>query len=353
MNPRPFPYLSKDRDQHGVRKAFVRRYGRKIRLRAQYGTVEFASEYAQAIEALNQHAPHIAAKSKTPAGTLKWLAERYFASAEFKRLPKQSQRTRRGVIEHCLREPYAPGSNKTMAQCPIPLLGAKHIRVLRDRKADKPGASKHRLQYLSSMFSWAVEANLMHHNPCRDVKPLKYESDGFHIWVAEEIKTFEDRHPIGSMARLAFAIMYHLGVRRSDAVKLGPKHIRGNKISFVQTKTRRVVGDAVVLPMPEELADIIAKTPCGSETFLVTSRRRSFTSNGFGNWFRDRCDEAGLPQCSAHGIRKHVASDLAERGASSSQMDSFMGWAPDSKSSATYIKRANRDRMARDAARLR
>ena len=31
--------------------------------------------------------------------------------------------------------------------------------------------------------------------------------------------------------------------------------------------------------------------------FLETEFGKPFTAKGFGNWFRDRCDEAGLPNC--------------------------------------------------------
>jgi hypothetical protein len=52
----------------------------------------------------------------------------------------------------------------------------------------------------------------------------------------------------------------------------------------------------------------------GDLTFLVTKHGKPFTANGFGNWFRDRCDEARLPQCSAHGLRKAGATIAAENG---------------------------------------
>jgi hypothetical protein len=32
----------------------------------------------------------------------------------------------------------------------------------------------------------------------------------------------------------------------------------------------------------------------------MTEYGKPFTAQGFGLWFRARCDEAGLPQCSAH-----------------------------------------------------
>ena len=50
-------------------------------------------------------------------------------------------------------------------------------------------------------------------------------------------------------------------------------------------------------------------------TFLTTERGAPFTSNGLGNWFRQRCDEASLPHCSAHGLRKAAATRLADQDA--------------------------------------
>jgi hypothetical protein len=49
------------------------------------------------------------------------------------------------------------------------------------------------------------------------------------------------------------------------------------------------------IPIAPPLADIIAATPMiGVKTFLVTDYGKPFTPAGFGNWFRERCNEAGL-----------------------------------------------------------
>lgn len=50
-------------------------------------------------------------------------------------------------------------------------------------------------------------------------------------------------------------------------------------------------------------------------TYLVTEFGKPFTAAGFGNRFRERCNLAGLPHCSAHGLRKVMARRLAEAGA--------------------------------------
>ena len=64
----------------------------------------------------------------------------------------------------------------------------------------------------------------------------------------------------------------------------------------------------------QALAASLDAAPTGELTFLATQAGRPFTAAGFGNWFRDRCNEAGLPQCSAHGLRKAAAARCAEGG---------------------------------------
>ncbi|MGU3408215.1 tyrosine-type recombinase/integrase [Methylobacterium brachiatum] len=63
-----------------------------------------------------------------------------------------------------------------------------------------------------------------------------------------------------------------------------------------------------------DLAEAIAALPSSHLTFLVTDYGKPFSVAGFGNRFREWCDQAGLPHCSAHGLRKATASRLAKRG---------------------------------------
>jgi integrase len=132
-----------------------------------------------------------------------------------------------------------------MALVPIVLLEAKHLRMLRDRRADKPGAANNRLKYLSVMLSWAVERNLMRATPCRDVKHLHDATDGYHTWSPDEVKQFEAHHKVGTKAHLALALMLYLGVRRGDAVRLGKQHVRNGAVHFVPNKTRHKKMDAI------------------------------------------------------------------------------------------------------------
>lgn len=78
-------------------------------------------------------------------------------------------------------------------------------------------------------------------------------------------------------------------------------------------------------------------------TFLVTQFGKPFTANGFGNWFRKRCNEAGLPHCTAHGLRK--------AGATEHQLMVTYGW-ESPKQAAIYTRKANRKKLAGEAMHL-
>ena len=85
--------------------------------------------------------------------------------------------------------------------------------------------------------------------------------------------------------------------------------------------------------------------PTGDLTFLVNELGRAFTANGFGNKMRQWCDEAGLPHCSAHGLRKAGAALAAENGVSAHELMSIFGWLT-IKEAERYTKAADQKRLA-------
>jgi integrase len=355
--PIKFRYLQHYKDRYGNPWVYVRHNGHKIRIKETIGSPEFARAYGDAIHRLNSPGPIDPNRKNetdhTKPGTLGWLAAQYFASTRFTKLDSKSQSTRRAIIEDCLREPPEPESNLTLASCPTKESTPAMVMMLMDRKVKdgKQGAANNRKKYLSAMFSWAVKNRQMIANPCRDVERASYSTDGFHTWTVEEVRQFEERHPVGTKARLAFALMLFTGARRGDVVTLGKQHVKDGFLRYIPRKTRHQRMTASVKPVLPILADIIAKSPTGELTFLVTKHGKPFTANGFGNWFRDRCDEAGLPQCSAHGLRKAGATIAAENGATDRQLMAMFDWTTPSQASV-YVRAADKKRLAGDAARL-
>ena len=66
--PRP-PYLSPRVTRHGNSVWYLRRGGKRIRLRAEYGTLDFDAEYQAAVSS----SPKRPQKDEPAAGTLGWL----------------------------------------------------------------------------------------------------------------------------------------------------------------------------------------------------------------------------------------------------------------------------------------
>ena len=138
--------------------------------------------------------------------------------------------------------------------------------------------------------------------------------------------------------------------RRSDLVLLGPRHIvqiDGRPfISFVQEKTGFLDRNRVQIPMVQPMANAIAATFTGAETFLITDYGKPFSKNGFGNRFKSWCRDAGLPDdLAAHGVRKAIGVILAEAGCSQYEIMSIHGHS-DPATSKIYTKSVERRKLA-------
>jgi integrase len=238
-------YTYEDTDRHGNVRIYVRRSGmKKVRLRQTPGTPEFLEEYRDALGGREQ--PDTDKKSVRPPagkGTLRWLCEQYLQSAEYKRLDPRTQYVRRLIIDGvCVRDggkPYA-------------LMEARHVRRRRDEKADKPEAANSLIDALRQVFAFAVDNDLAERNPAKDVPYLKSGSEGFHTWSIEEVRQFEDRHAVGTKARLALALLLYTGQRRSDVVTFGRQHLKNGWLNFTQVKNRRRKPITLSIPVRSE-----------------------------------------------------------------------------------------------------
>src|SRR5262249_42096833 len=110
--------------------------------------------------------------------------------------------------------------------------------------------------------------------------------------------------------------------RRSDVVTLGRQHVRNGVLYLRQRKT----GRSLEIPVHPALQAILDGTSSEHLTFLTTQAGQPFSPAGFTNWFRDRCNEAGLPRgTSAHGLRKAACRRLAEAGCSANLIAAVSG----------------------------
>ena len=115
--------------------------------------------------------------------------------------------------------------------------------------------------------------------------------------------------------------------------------------------TQQKTGAVVSLPILPALASSIMATNSGSLVFLLSAHNKPYSVKGFGNKFRQWCDEAGLPQCSAHGLRKSAARRFAEAGCSNQQIKSWTGHTTDSEVSR-YTAAADQKLLADGAGEM-
>lgn len=64
----------------------------------------------------------------------------------------------------------------------------------------------------------------------------------------DEVEAYEARHPVGTKARLALDLMLYTGLRRSDIVTIGRRHIDGDVLSIQPMKTKRTSAVFVTHP---------------------------------------------------------------------------------------------------------
>jgi site-specific recombinase XerD len=93
------------------------------------------------------------------------------------------------------------------------------IEVLRDRKF--PEAANSRVKAIRQVFKFGVKKRFAPFNAAREVSYIHTGSTGYHTWSLDEVRQFERRHPIGTKAQLALALLLFTGQRRSDIVRFG------------------------------------------------------------------------------------------------------------------------------------
>jgi integrase len=341
-----YAYVCKDRDRHGNIRYYFRRRGKKSRIRALPGSAEFQSAYEAmlASSARPIRSDHIEAPKP---GTYRWLCMQYFRSTDFGGLDPMTQHVRRQILEHTWEETIAPGATEKFADFPISKMTSKAVRVLRDRKRQFPHAANARMKAIRRVFRWAVDEEIpgVRANPARDVFYLRAKPGGIHSWTVEEVERYEARHPIGTTPRLGLALLLYTGQRRSDVVLFGRQHVRNGWLRFTQQKNRNRRPITLELPILPALQRIIDASTTGDLTFLVNEKKRSFTSNGFGSRMRKWCDQAGLPHCSSHGLRKTGAAIAAENGATPHELMSIFGWLT-LREAERYTRAAAQKKMA-------
>jgi len=330
--PRP-PYLLRETNRHGKTVWYVRKGdGPRIRIRGEFGSMEFMAAYEAAVTGRP-----VPGKTKAAAGSLRWLVDRYRDSTAWATLSPATRRQRENILRPILEK---------SGHQPFAKIKRTEIVAGRDRRRETPAQARHFLDTMRGLFRWALDADLVEEDPTDGVKAPTTKGAGFPVWTDSDLDAFEKKWPLGTRQRLAYALLLYTGLRRGDAVRVGRQHVRDGVLRIKTEKT----GIDVAIPILPDLAAAIDAGPTGDLSYIVGEKGAPMTKESFGNWFSEICREAGVRK-SAHGLRKAGATRAANNGATVAQLEAIFGWRGGGMASL-YTRSANREKLAKDAAHL-
>jgi integrase len=330
----PLKHLHTYLDRHKKLRAYYKTPGGKgIPLPLPVGSPEFLVAYAKAVE--GEKLERVKARTPTGKDTFRDLLRLYLVSPLYLKLSHSSKRNYRVILEKfCMK----------YGDLPVSQFSRKHASAILGRLSDTPEAANTLMKRLRLLLKFAVDIGMIAANPMTKMDSYASNDDGYHTWTEEEIVQFTARHPLGTKAYLALMLMLSTGQRRSDAVRMGWGDFTSGMIRVRQQKTGTPLMIPVVPALQEALADLCKDAPA----FLMTENGRPYSAAGFGNWMRDRCNEAGLSNCSSHGLRKACARRLAEAGCTHHEIKAITGHKTDEEV-RRYTAKADQVRLAHSA----
>jgi integrase len=332
-----FPGASAYLDRHGKRRWRFRKSGFSAELGGNYGAPDFVRRYEDAVKGLRSGPG--AGAGKTIPKSISDLIAKYYQSAEFLGLKPSTKTTYRGMLERFRLEHGTKGSVT---------LKRRHIKAILAAKSETPSAANNLRDRIKALMDIAIDLDWRNDNPVQQVKPLKVRSKGFHTWTEEEIEKFYLVHKLGTVAHTAMTLMLYTGAARADAVKLGWGNINGGRLRYRRQKTEDNDGVLINIPIHPALRAVLDCCPKDAFTYLETNAGKSRSPDGLGNYMRRWCDEANLPKCSSHGLRKAIARRMAEAGSTPHEIMAVTGHSTLAEVTR-YTRDANRPMLADEA----
>jgi integrase len=268
---------------------------------------------------------------RSKPGSVAATVAAYFLSTQFAELAPGTRNARRCILQR-FRDEHG---EKAIGAMP-----PKFIALM--LSSMKPHAARNYFKAIRALCQFAVSVEMIESDPTQGIKRPKAKTEHRRPWTDSEVEQYERAHPIGSKARLGFALGLYTVQRLGDVIRMGRQHIHDGELMVRQNKT----GTSLSLPVVPELRAIIDATPGEHLTFLVKKTGRPYCGTEFSGQFRAWCDEAGLPKgCTFHGLRATGCTRLADAGCSAHEIAAWSGHMT-LKEVERYTKSANQKRLA-------
>jgi integrase len=285
------------------------------RLRGEPGSPEFMASYNEAVE--NRRTPD--------TSRFRSLVTLYKASGDYKNLAESTKRNWSPWLDRIGRH----FGDLRIAQFDRPQKIRPVIRRWRSQWADRPRTADFGMQVLSRVMSYAVDPlGKIASNPCEGIKQLYRNDRSDIIWTDADVahikKTCSDE--IANAVDLAG----HTGLRLSDLVRVAWSHVGDDAIVLTTGKSKH--RREAIIPLYRALRDVLARIPKRAITILASSRRRSWTADGFGSSFNKAKIDAGMAERDLHfnDLRGTAATKFYIAGFTMREIAETLAWEEES-----------------------
>jgi integrase len=335
-------HVSSFKDRHGKTRFRFRKVGCKTYyFQHPIGTEEFLREYRHCLTSV--HTSDGMIRTRDREGSVNDLVSRYLRSSDFKGEARQVTLSKNRAIIERFRKMHG---ERMVAHVTFEPLD-KIIAEARIKNADGTGgnfAAQKLRKELKRLFGYAVKLGWLASNPVDHIRPLKLRTDGFHSWTDKEVEQYQNHWAVGTRQRLALELILWTGKRIGDAAKLGPQHIIENTLVSVDSKTQKLSEIALSKDVLLALAAVGE-----AHGYLITgSHGRGYSEKSLSQTFSEWCNQAGLPHCSAHGLRKTITRRMAESGLTNAEMKSITQHTADAEL-AVYTRGVNQKNLSTKA----
>lgn len=332
-------------DRHGkIRYRFRRRGWPSPYLPGEPGSAEFHRAYAAIIEGGPRVAEPVASTQKVTPRSLDDLVVRHKKSMRWNRNKPRTQLNQSRILARFMDRCDAKG--RRYGERPVASVTVAWLENIYRQMNDTPGAANNLRKILCGLMDTACRMS----PPWREDNPARLsgkfsDGEGFHEWTDAEIEQYRAHHAIGTMARLTLELALNTAARLCNVSQIERDHVVDGMILVNHVKGNH---DTAV-PMLATTKVALDALPAAPIRFLITTQYgKPFSVDGLGNKMRQWCDEASLPQCTMHGLRKAMSRHLAEGGATDAEGQAVTGQKKPA-TFANYRAKANRSALAMKA----
>jgi integrase len=329
------PNVRPVKDRHGkIRYRFRKKGWKSQYVPGQPGEAKFHLAYAKIVESGEPDPMPITSSARVKPRSLDDLFAKLKKTIRWKKKGDRTQLVQGRILQRFMDRKDKKG--RRYGERPASDVSVGWLENILSQMSETPAAANVLRKVLAGLMDQAVRMEWRSDNPVR-LTDSYAEGEGFHDWTDAEIEQYRSTHALGTMARLTLELALNTAARRCNVNKIERDHIRDGRIIVAHVKNNNETS----VRMLSATRAALEALPASPIRFLITTQfGKPFSDAGLGNRMRKWCDDAGLPQCSLHGLRKAMSRQLAERGATDAQGQAVTGHKKD-KTFQHYRAKAN------------